>query len=281
MHPAYIYIKQAIKGLYPEAEASAIAKAILSEVFHLSVADLYASKDMNLSSKQEEILGVIIDRLKSNEPLQYILGDCSFCGLNFHVKPGVLIPRPETAELVEWIITDNKQSDIPVRILDIGTGSGCISISLAQNLPKAKVDAWDISEEAISIASQNAARLKVDVKFHQIDVFGDIPMSAKTDIIVSNPPYITNAERTDMEANVLNWEPSIALFVPDDDPLVFYKRIADIGMQILKPNGLLYFEINQRFGQETANMLQQKGYKNISLKKDLSGNDRMIKAERP
>lgn len=281
MHPAYNYIKQAINGQYPDTEASAIAKAILTDVFQLSTTDLYASKDMNFSTNQAEKLEVIITRLRANEPLQYILGNCYFCGLDFHVEPGVLIPRPETAELVEWIISDRKCSDSLIRILDIGTGSGCISISLAKNLPQSEVYAWDISEDAIRIASDNANRLDANVRFRQTDVLGQIPTDTMMNVIVSNPPYITEAERTDMDANVTDWEPDTALFVPDNTPLLFYERIADIGKQILTPDGTLYFEINQRFGTETVEMLRQKGYRNVELRKDLSGNDRMIKAERP
>lgn len=281
MHPAYNYIKQAINGQYPDTEASAIAKAILTDVFQLSTTDLYASKDMNFSTNQAEKLEVIITRLRANEPLQYILGNCYFCGLNFHVEPGVLIPRPETAELVEWIISDRKSSDSPIRILDIGTGSGCISISLAKNLPQSEVYAWDISEDAIRIASDNANRLDANVRFRQTDVLGQVPTDTMMNVIVSNPPYITEAERTDMDANVTDWEPDTALFVPDNTPLLFYERIAEIGKQILTPDGTIYFEINQRFGTETVDMLRKKGYRNVELRKDLSGNDRMIKAERP
>lgn len=281
MHPAYNYIKQAINGQYPDTEASAIAKAILTDVFQLSTTDLYASKDMNFSTNQAEKLEVIITRLRANEPLQYILGNCYFCGLNFHVEPGVLIPRPETAELIEWIIADRKSSDSPIRILDIGTGSGCISISLAKNLPQSEVYAWDISEDAIRIASDNANRLDANVRFRQTDVLGQVPTDTMMNVIVSNPPYITEAERTDMDANVTDWEPDTALFVPDNTPLLFYERIAEIGKQILTPDGTIYFEINQRFGTETVDMLRKKGYRNVELRKDLSGNDRMIKAERP
>lgn len=281
MHPAYNYIKQAINGQYPDTEASAIAKAILTDVFQLSTTDLYASKDMNFSTNQAEKLEVIINRLRANEPLQYILGNCYFCGLDFHVEPGVLIPRPETAELVEWIISDRKSSNSLIRILDIGTGSGCISISLAKNLPQSEVHAWDISEDAIRIASGNAAILDANVRFRQTDVLGQVPTNTMMNVIVSNPPYITEAERTDMDANVTDWEPDTALFVPDNAQLLFYERIADIGKQILTPDGTLYFEINQRFGTETVDMLRKKGYRNVELRKDLSGNDRMIKAERP
>ena len=281
MHPAYNYIKQAINGQYPDTEASAIAKAILTDVFQLSTTDLYASKDMNFSTNQAEKLEVIITRLRANEPLQYILGNCYFCGLDFHVEPGVLIPRPETVELVEWIISDRKDNDSLIRILDIGTGSGCISISLAKNLPQSEVHAWDISEDAIRIASDNANRLDANVRFRQTDVLGQVPTDTMMNVIVSNPPYITEAERTGMDANVTDWEPDTALFVPDNTPLLFYERIADIGKQILTPDGTLYFEINQRFGTETVGMLRQKGYRNVELRKDLSGNDRMIKAERP
>lgn len=280
MHPIYIYIKQELSGYYPESEASAMAKYILTEMFNLSVLELYAGKDINFSSENLSEVEDILSRLKTYEPLQYIIGETSFYGLKFNVSPTVLIPRPETAELVDWIVNDSK--DKKVNILDIGTGSGCIPISLATVMGNnSMVSAWDISEKALDVAAGNAKRNNVNVCFSKVDVLGnDIP-EIKVDVLVSNPPYITEREKTDMERNVLDWEPEIALFVPDNDPLVFYRRIAEIGLDIISDDGALYFEINRAYGQQTANMLSGMGYRNIELRKDLSGNDRMIKALRP
>ena len=279
MHPIYTYIRQELSGYYPDAEAAALAKYILTEKFQLSALDLYAGKDMNFSSENLSEVNDILMRLKSYEPLQYIMGETWFCGFRFKVTPSVLIPRPETSELIDWIVDDNKREEISV--LDIGTGSGCIPVSLSLMMNSPVVSAWDISEQALSVASENARMNNVDIAFSRVDVLStDIP-DIKTDIIVSNPPYITDSEKTDMERNVLEWEPGLALFVPDDDPLRFYRRIAEIGIDILNCEGLIYFEINRAYGKETVEMLSSMGYRNIELRKDLSGNDRMIKAVRP
>ena len=234
---------------------------------------------MNFSSEKLSEVNDILARLKLYEPLQYIIGETWFCGYRFKVTPAVLIPRPETAELIDWIVTDNKRDG--AHVLDVGTGSGCIPVSLALMMDSPVVSAWDISEEALSVASENARLNNADVAFSRVDVLGtDIP-DIKVDILVSNPPYITESEKKDMERNVLEWEPDLALFVPDDDPLRFYRRIAEIGLDILNDGGLIYFEINRAYGSETVEMLASMGYKNIELRKDLSSNDRMIKALRP
>ena len=255
MHPIYTYIRQELSGYYPDAEAAAMAKYILTEKFRLSALDLYAGKDMNFSSEKLSEVNDILARLKSYEP------------------------RPETAELIDWIVTDNKRRG--THVLDVGTGSGCIPVSLALMMDSPVVSAWDISEEALSVASENARINNADVAFSRVDVLGtDIP-DIRVDILVSNPPYITESEKKDMERNVLEWEPDLALFVPDDDPLRFYRRIAELGLDILNDGGLIYFEINRAYGSETVDMLASMGYKDIELRKDLSGNDRMIKALRP
>ena len=279
MHPIYTYIRQELSGFYPDAEAAAMAKYILTEKYQLSALDLYAGKDMNFSSEKLSEVNDILARMKSYEPLQYIISETWFCGYRFKVTPAVLIPRPETAELIDWIVTDNKREG--AHVLDIGTGSGCIPVSLALMMDSPVVSAWDISEEALSVASENARINNADVAFSRVDVLGtDIP-DIKVDVLVSNPPYITESEKKDMEKNVLEWEPDLALFVPDDDPLRFYKRIAELGLDILNDGGLIYFEINRAYGSETVDMLASMGYKDIELRKDLSGNDRMIKALRP
>ena len=280
MHPIYLYIKQSLSDIYPATEAAAIAKSILLDTFHFSQTELYIGKDTEFAAEDYGRLQDILLRLRQQEPLQYITGEAVFCGLTLRVNPSVLIPRPETAELVDWIVSDY-QADAPLRILDIGTGSGCIPISLAKVLPGAQISAWDISDDALLTAEENAKANGVSVAFRKVDVLGhDYPQS-ELDILVSNPPYIAEKERKDMDANVLNWEPGIALFVPDEDPLIFYRRIADIGLALLKTGGSLYFEINQAYGQETVDLLREKDYRNVMLRKDLSGNDRMIKASRP
>lgn len=193
------------------------------------------------------------------------------------VSPSVLIPRPETAELVHWIVTDNVGAT-GVRVLDIGTGSGCIPVSLASFMEKPSVVSWDISGEALALAGKNAVNNGVEVCFHKVDVLSDNIPDIKVDIIVSNPPYIVEREKKDMERNVLDWEPELALFVPDDNPLLFYRRIAELGLRLLSDGGRLYFEINRNFGSDTVSMLENLGYVDVELRKDLSGNDRMIKA---
>ena len=219
----------------------------------------------------------MLSRLQKNEPIQYVLGKETFCGLDFEVDSNVLIPRPETRELVEWIVADRKL-DASCRILDIGTGSGCISISLAKFLSGAEVEAWDISEGALEVARRNAVRNAVEVLFRQQDVLYVLPGDTRYDVIVSNPPYITEKEKLDMDANVLDWEPFTALFVPDADPLLFYRKIAELGLSMLNIGGALYFEINRAYGQETVSMLERLSYKQIELRKDEWGNDRMVKA---
>ena len=279
MHPIVHEIRDALSGIYPPSEALSLAKMLLVEVFDFSTLELYGGKDKEISGKRRDVLDEMIRRLKKNEPIQYIIGVESFCGLTFEVNPSVLIPRPETQELVGWIAGDCEGKEA-CRILDIGTGSGCIPVSLAHRLPKAEVESWDISEDALQVARRNAERNGVEVLFRQKDVLKASPDEARYDVIVSNPPYIAEKEKVDMEANVLDWEPSIALFVPDEDPLLFYRKIAQLGCSMLKEGGALYFEINRDYGQETIQMLEAMGYKEIELRKDSWGNDRMMKAER-
>lgn len=257
-----------------------MAKWISSDILHLSTMELYTGKDMNFSTKEWKEVEDILARLKQREPLQYILQEAPFCGLSFHVEKGVLIPRPETEELVEWIVSDCQKAG-KVRILDIGTGSGCIPVALAERLPEAEVASCDISAEALRVAAVNVKRYGGKVTLFQADILQDELPDCRVDVLVSNPPYITESERGEMEANVLDWEPELALFVPDTDPLRFYRRIARKGFDWLTEGGALYFEINRAYGAETVRMLEECGYRDIALRKDLSGNDRMIKAVRP
>lgn len=280
MHPVYLHIKKELSPFYGEGEASAMAKWISSDILHLSTLELYTGKDMNFSTKEWKEVEDILRRLKQREPLQYILQEAPFCGLSFHVEKGVLIPRPETEELVEWIVSDCQKAG-KVRILDIGIGSGCIPVALAERLPEAEVASCDVSAEALKVAAVNVKRYGDKVTLFQADILQDELPDCQVDVLVSNPPYITDSERKDMEVNVLDWEPELALFVPDTDPLRFYRRIAQKGLDWLTEGGALYFEINRAYGAETVRMLEECGYRDIVLRKDLSGNDRMIKAVRP
>ena len=277
MHPIVYEIRDALRGYYPDSEALSLAKMLLVEAFGFSTLELYGGKDKEISGNRLRDLHEMLSRLQKNEPIQYILGKETFCGLTFEVDANVLIPRPETRELVEWIVADYES--VPAcRILDVGTGSGCISISLAKFISGASVESWDISEGALEVARRNCALNEVEVLLRQQDVLSAEPIPACFDVIVSNPPYITESEKADMEANVLDWEPSTALFVPDTDPLLFYRKIAELGTVMLKEGGSLYFEINRAYGNEAVQMLEALGYKQIELRKDDWDNDRMIKA---
>ena len=279
MHPLYYTIKESLSDVYADLECEALAKWILTDIFGLSAACLYAGKDTDFSESDQLRLADILQRLKSYEPLQYITGNTPFCGLTFKVTPDVLIPRPETGELVCWIAENHLQPGL--RVLDIGTGSGCIAVSLGRMLPEAKITGWDISAKVLAVAKENALSNGVEADFRQVDILAGSLPEFRADILVSNPPYVTEKEKAEMEPNVLDWEPSLALFVPDDDPLRFYRRIATVGRDILLPGGTLYFEINRMYGQDIVNMLKEAGYISVELKKDLSHNDRMIKAVRP
>lgn len=278
MNPIVYYIKQTLQGYYPDSEIVSMAKLLLTQVFGMSVIELYAGKDNSFSANEQKRLSDILIRLQKYEPIQYIIGTEYFYGLSFEVNKNVLIPRPETEELVDLIVQENKNRK--VRVLDVGTGSGCIAISLAKNLERAEVTSWDISEGALQVAARNCRRNRVEVRLERKDVLQFSPSGEQFDIIVSNPPYITEKEKMDMDANVLDWEPGTALFVPDDNPLLFYRKIAGVGMSMLTPEGRLYFEINRAYGKQTVDMLAGLGYRNIELRKDISQNDRMIRAER-
>ena len=278
MNPVVSYIKQTLQGYYPDTELVPMAKLLLTQVFGMSVVELYAGKDTTFSVNEQKRLDDILVRLQKLEPIQYIIGTEEFYGLTFEVNKHVLIPRPETGELVDWIIREHKYGR--VKILDIGTGSGCIAVSLTKNLEEAEVVSWDVSEKALQVAERNCRRNGVRVTLEQRDVLLASPAGEQFDVIVSNPPYITEAEKQDMEANVLDWEPGLALFVTDDDPLRFYRRIARLGCDLLLPGGKLYFEINQAYGRETAHILEMNQYRDVRVIKDIFGKDRIVTANR-
>ena len=268
-------IREGLSSHYPTGEIAALTRIIATELLGVSQMAFFLKDDVTLTAEQQTLLGNAIERLKKQEPIQYILGYCDFCGLRFKVTPATLIPRPETSELVEWIASEATGNE---SILDIGTGSGCIAISLAHSVAQSKVTAWDISHDALAVATENSKANGCNVTFEHVDVLAYQPTGEQFNIIVSNPPYIKEVEKAEMEANVLNWEPHTALFVPNSDPLLFYRTIAEKGLQILKPGGRLYFEINRAHGKETMEMLAALGYTGIELRKDFAENGRMIRA---
>ncbi|GAB6012976.1 peptide chain release factor N(5)-glutamine methyltransferase [Viscerimonas tarda] len=274
MQSTILYIKKNLNDLYPKDEVSSLAGIVMQSVTGFSVPAILIDKSKKISPIQAKKVEEIVERLKKSEPIQYILGETEFFGLPFYVDKNVLIPRPETEELVELILNENQGQSIDV--LDIGTGSGAIAVSLKKNSPSFNLLAWDISSEALTVAAKNADRNGTDVRFDRVDVLNNYPHAQSFDIIVSNPPYILESEKENMEYNVLNYEPHLALFVPDNKALLFYERIADISTQILKPNGKLYFEINASQGQNVIDMLKAKGFADSMLIRDLSGNERMV-----
>ena len=269
-------INDAIGVHYTQGELNALARILATELLDISQTTYMLKDDAPLSPADEEKLTDALERLAKHEPIQYILGYSDFCGLRFSVTPAVLIPRPETSELVELIAVESPTAK---NILDIGTGSGCIAVSLASKLPTAQVTAWDISPQAIAIAQKNSIANNCKVLFEERDILTYEPQyREKYDIIVSNPPYIKEVEKRTMEDNVLLWEPHLALFVPDNDPLLFYRAIAEKALLMLSPGGKLFFEINREHGTDVVSMLAEMGYSNPTLRKDIFGNDRMTMA---
>ena len=301
----YQQLWQSLTPLYDAGEAQAIVRTVLDVKYGMTLTDIICGKVNEISADEERKLEEIIIRLQKGEPVQYVLGEADFAGRTFHVEPGVLIPRPETAELCQWIEEDiaGKSTDSPKdssedsskdspevspqatddarRILDICTGSGCIAITLGLNIPNSEVTGWDISEDALRIAQGNMEMLKArNVRIEYQDALA-LPKAAEAaDLIVSNPPYICEKEKADMEKNVLEHEPSLALFVPDEDPLKFYRAIAEYASSALKSGGALYFEINPIYEKETREMLLKLDFKDIETKEDAFGKKRMMRAKR-
>jgi release factor glutamine methyltransferase len=276
-----------LNGLYEKKENTSLCNIALKEIAGISSSKARAFPDLELADEQLNAIQNILRELKTGKPIQYILGHTEFFGLDFKVNPSVLIPRPETEELVEWIILSVGSRHLAVgNILDIGTGSGCIAIALKKNLPEFSVSAVDISPEALQTAKENAALNNTGINFIQADILDSIPIAigmnirnSKFEIIVSNPPYVTLADKQQMHTNVTDFEPHTALFVPENDPLVFYKVIADFALNHLEKNGLLFFEINESYGKAVAELLKNKQFKNVELRKDVNDKDRMVKAE--
>jgi len=270
------HFAESLFSIYEKDEAENFFFLILKNLKGLSRVDLALNPDLEFSQEEIQKMELYLTELKNQKPIQYLLGATEFYGLEFQVNPNVLIPRPETEELVDWIIRENK-AKTDLKILDIGTGSGCIAISLAKNL-KAEVFAFDISGDALQTAQINSDKNQTFVHFIEFDILNDVWEGEKFDIIVSNPPYVRELEKDEINPNVLENEPHLALFVSDKNPLIFYEKITDFAKEHLSENGQLFFEINQYLGQETAAIPQQKGFATTILKKDIYGNDRMILA---
>jgi release factor glutamine methyltransferase len=271
---------EALSEIYDNLEAESFFYLILEKKHRLRRIDLALEPDFKLSETEIASWNGVMEQLKREIPIQYILGTTHFYGLEFEVSQHVLIPRPETEELVQWIISDNlkiRQSQNP-KILDIGTGSGCIAVALAKNIPNAQVFAVDVSGEALEIARKNAERNQAAVTFIRKDILETEDLKESFDIIVSNPPYVRQLEKVEIKKNVLEHEPHLALFVDDHDALVFYRKIAALATRHLNANGHLYFEINQYLGNEMIELLEKCNFKGIELRKDIYGNDRMTKA---
>ena len=272
------FIRDNLKEIYPQQEIEQFIRLIFEHFCQYTRVDMILNKNRQLPENLREEIRRFTQRLKRHEPIQYILGYSEFLDMKFLVRPGVLIPRPETEELIELISRENTHPGLFA--LDIGTGSGCIAISLASKLRDAHVTAWDISDSALEVAQENARLLHADVSFEKRDVLQVLPdqVDRKFDLIVSNPPYVCEFEKKDMEPNVLDYEPHLALFVSDDDPLIFYRRIAQLGRCILNPGGRIYFEINALFGEETLSMLKTLGYDDPTLIRDIHGKQRRASA---
>ena len=270
---------QALSTIYDEGEAESFFYLILEEKKQLKRIDLALQPDLVFSEEEIIVWNSILEQLKLEIPVQYLLGKTHFYGLEFEVNENVLIPRPETEELVEWIIQENLKIEKMknLKILDIGTGSGCIAISLAKNLPNAQVFAIDVSEKALATAKKNAENNQVNVTFIHKNILDTEDLKQQFDVIVSNPPYVRNLEKEEIKKNVLDNEPHLALFVEDDNALIFYRKIAELAKINLAANGQLFFEINQYLGKEMIELLEKMDFKNVELRKDIYGNDRMTR----
>lgn len=272
-------IRDGLADIYPKEEIDAMVQIIFEQLMGYSTVDMALRTDTEVPDFIAAKIDDVVARLQRNEPIQYILDDAYFYGMHFHVTPATLIPRPETEQLIDLIVDNNRDSDLSV--LDIGTGSGCIAIALARSLRFPSVSAIDISPDAIAVAECNARELKAKVRFAVADILTAVPQKEQFDIIVSNPPYIADSERKAMESNVLDYEPHTALFIPDTDPLRFYRAITQYALTALKPGGRLYFEINPRFADITADLLTDSGLIDVELELDYTDRLRFATAKKP
>ncbi len=273
------YIRQSIQAAYPEPEAGAVAQLVLEQVLGQSRGQLRLNRQEAVSEAQEAYINAAVARLQQQEPVQYVLGVAHFYGLDLRVDERVLIPRPETEELVDLVLKEHKGRQ-GLRALDICTGSGCIPLALAANLPGAAIYGLEVSEGALEVARANAAIYKLPVTWLQQDIFEPVQgiAAGSMDIITSNPPYVLETEKQQMRLNVLEYEPHLALFVPDADALKYYRRISEVALEFLKDGGNLYFEINERYGEQVRDLLLQAGFPAAAVVQDLFGKDRMVRA---
>jgi len=286
------YFNETLKTIYPITEIDSFFFLLLEEYLGFRRVDIVLKSDFKITQETLNLLQSATKQLEQEVPLQYIIGKTEFYGLPFVVNKHVLIPRPETEELVAWVVsessrfktfnTSTKQTTETkqLKILDIGTGSGCIPVSLKKQLPFAEISAIDISNDALTVAKKNAVLNNVDIHFILQDILKTVALDQHYDIIISNPPYVRELEKKELKNNVLKNEPHVALFVENDNPLIFYAKIAELAKKYLNKNGLLFFEINQYLGTETIDLVNKKGLKNIQLKKDMFGNDRIIVASK-
>lgn len=271
-----------LQDMYPPREAEAIAALVVEHLLDLDSLQRMMSAQEEVSPAAEAALAPLLARLRVHEPVQYVLGTAYFEGMELEVTPATLIPRPETEELVQ-VIRQEQRGRTGLRVLDVGTGSGCLAIALARLLPKADVLAVDISAEALTVARRNAARHAPAVAFQQVDILQAMPAGlapGSLDILVSNPPYVRESERPQMRDNVLAWEPATALFVPDNDPLLFYRRLCEVGQELLTPGGVLYLEINEALGPETAALLEAHGFLAVQVMPDMFGKARIVRGDK-
>lgn len=272
----YQYILDRLTLDEPLEELSSITYLALSHLFGLSKAEIITDRSINISNREVKMVTQFIKRINANEPIQYVFGEAEFYGRKFEVNPSVLIPRPETEELVDLIIRENRLKK--VRLLDIGTGSGCIPITLCKELSDVKAYAIDIDPRTIKTARNNTARHSIEIEFMLMDILSEQLPKIQFDVIVSNPPYVRESEREHLKANVIEYEPAKALFVRDDDPLLFYRRIGELAQSALKDGGKLYFEVHENFGDDVKVMLEVLDYEQVELIKDLNGKDRIVRA---
>lgn len=285
MRTFYNKLNQSLSDLYPKSEIRIFGNLILKKITDLPLARILADKDMVLSPEQSEEADQIIERLTNYEPIHYVLGETEFFNLKFKVNPDVLIPRPETEELVEWVSDDLKfvesssdSAEQNMKILDIGTGCGCIPVALKKHHPKTQISAMDVSAEALVVAKENGALNQTDVGFFQDDILNPKADERKWNIIVSNPPYIPLDEKVDIDKQVKSYEPHVALFSPTEEPLLFYHSIAKYALQHLEPDGKIYLETHKNLSRDVAMLLGEYGFKDVIIRTDMSGNERMVRA---
>ncbi|MBO2010407.1 peptide chain release factor N(5)-glutamine methyltransferase [Hymenobacter negativus] len=275
-------VATALRPIYPEAEAKAIAALVVEHLLQMDAMERMMEAQQPIAEGTEAAFEPLLVRLLAHEPVQYVLGTAYFADMELEVTPATLIPRPETEELVH-LIKQEQAGHTGLSVLDVGTGSGCLALALANLLPEAQVLAVDISAEALAVARRNAARFAPAVAFEQVDILHGLPAGippGTLDVLVSNPPYVRESERPEMRDNVLAWEPATALFVPDEDPLLFYRRLAEVGRELLKESGNIYLEINEALGPETAALLVAQGFKDVKILPDMFGKTRMVRGTR-